>query len=361
VDPLKTLLSLQQTLPRISENLNTRDSISLCQRILRHAKSASGTGIDAPDDLANTLDHLEKAVPGFKSSVRSLVTTQAEPFSDPQAITIFITKEVQKFLLEKQTLMSQTQDPWLGSPELRLFERLSPEFRERAARIRDWCEERLEFMHSRGEMRYYTSHGIGHSKRVLSYGIQLAEALGSQMTQPFCLFAIYVCSYIHDIGLMLREGEAPDDQSAFKEVRKNHGRRAYEEILGNKELGIFPSWKNMGFDSEAEAITVANIAAVHQRRNHDKLVTLPNNLPLFSGGTTLTIPFKSIAAFFRLVDTLDCHERRLPPSNYIRHPDVSDISLLEYVRHEIVEEIKVQSDGESFVSYCVRVLPFLFF
>jgi hypothetical protein len=243
---------------------------------------------------------------------------------------------------------------WKGFPELWLFKRLTKPSRERATRIRDWCEEKLEFMHSRGEIRYWTAHGVGHSKRVLRIATDFLRAFEASFMEPMELFALYVCAFCHDLGLMFREGEDPDDPATFAAIRKSYGRRVWENILGGRQRGLPPAWKEMGFASEREAMVVANLCAVHQKKCKPDLLRLPKSDFLLSDGGTKTIRPFTLAALLRLADALDCHERRLPPTSYLQHRAIPHPSFPEYARHEVVEDIGVGPDATLHVGMRVR-------
>ena len=361
MNPAGKLKALYNLLPQLSERLDSGDYTALCRRVVRAAGVLEGEPHNqlVEEALDETIARLESRFPRFTSRVRGAIAPETDlSVDDSSEVTKRIAVEVyedSRLQLAVQRQKEQAErDKWLGLPELQVFDRVSPAMRERAIRIRDWCEERLEFIHSRGEMRYYTAHGIGHSKRVLRFGADLLRAFPDVLCDPFGYFAIYVGAYCHDLGLMLREHEDPESEDEFTQIRRTHGRRTFELLMGRHDRGVPPAWRTMGFASEREAIVVANICAVHQKAEEVNLVRLPRTQSLLVDGDTKEINTQALALVLRLADALDFHEKRLPPVAYLQHREISETSIGEYLKHEIVETVHVADDGTVHVAMRVR-------
>jgi hypothetical protein len=358
---IATLRELQRLGPTFCERLGRQDYQVLCQR-LHHLSQRLHDNPKNPSircDMEDTLQRLDERIPGFVAHVRGSLNDEATLSVEPSSAGARqVALEIKESLLRELAGLRQQQEAdasaWLGQPELFVFDRLPPKMRERATRIRDWCEDRLEFMHSRGQMRYWTAHGIGHSKRVLRHGIDLLRAFDDHFIDPLSYFVIYTSAYCHDLGLMFWANEDPECEETFARVRKTHGRRMWELIMGNEHDGTMPAWRAMGFSSEREAMLVANVCAVHPKAAEDDLKRLPFSQDLFVDGATVGICTYALAATLRLADALDCHEKRLPPDAYMKHRDVPVRSIHEYLKHELVEEVQVAEDAIIHIAMRVR-------
>ena len=362
MNPTITLRALSKLLPKIVQQLDSNDYKALCKRLMDISNdiSSNKTG-DAELKLDKTIKRLEVKMPGLISHVRGVMSDSYETdtvtsFDKAKQVSNEIYDKTRLQLAKIQNQQEEKETAWFGLPEMYVFDLLSSDMRKSAIKIRDWCEDKLEFIHSRGAFRYFTAHGIGHSKRVLRYGIDLLNAFPQCFKDPFAYFAIYAGAYCHDIGMIYREGEDPECEKTVELIRKTHGRRAWEMILGNREQGFVPQWPSMGFASEREAMVVANICAVHQKSSEQTLHQLPKSQPLFFGGNTININPFMLAIILRLADALDCNERRLPPTAYMKHREIPEYSIINYVKHEIIEDVFVGKEADVHIAMRFRYI-----
>jgi len=310
------------------------------------------------NELEDTITRLETHVPGLVDNVRGVAELSGTVECDDSARAKAVAQDVfgasETELRKLCAELEERRSKWFGLPELCAFENMTDAMRCRATRIRDWCEDKLEFIHSRGKMRYYTAHGIRHSKRVLRFATELLQAFPLQMSDPFSFFVMYTAAYCHDLGMMLREEEDPECEKTFESVRKTHGRRIWDLMMGNQERRLPPMWRAMGFACEREALVVANLCALHQKSAEGEIQRLPLSQSLFLDGGMISVPSRALAVFLRLSDSLDCDETRLPPIAYLRHRGIPEASRREYIKHELIDEVIIGAQGTVNVELRVR-------
>jgi len=360
---MNSILSLEKLHKLVSgagDKFCRADAISAWSKLGQLAELArtSNDSHRLRNELEDTITRLEAHVPRLVDSVRGCVDVSNTIESNDTIKTDAIAREVFNDSAAKlRTLTAEQQEErsrWFGLPELCAFENMTDVMKCRATRIRDWCEDRLEFIHSRGRMRFYTAHGIRHSKRVLRFGTELLRAFPHRMSDPFSFFVMYTAAYCHDLGMMLREEEDPECEITFEKVRKAHGRRTWEILMGNQQHRLHPMWRAMGFTSEREALVVANTCALHQKSVESKIPGIPLSQSLFHDGGMISVPSRALALLLRLADALDCDETRLPPFPYLQHGGISEKSQREYIKHELVEDVVVGADGTINVAMRVR-------
>ena len=90
---------------------------------------------------------------------------------------------------------------------------------------------KLSYIHSQGLFRYYTDHGPGHSEAVIKRLNELTESVNLSEYEDFLL----KCSaWLHDIGMLRREGENTDNPEVCNRIREEHHKRSAEYGLYKK-------------------------------------------------------------------------------------------------------------------------------
>ena len=88
---------------------------------------------------------------------------------------------------------------------------------------------KLPYIHSQGFFRYYTDHGPGHSEAVIKILDKLTEGVNLSEYENFLL----KCgAWLHDIGMLMREGEDIDikNPEVCNRIREEHHKRSAEYI-----------------------------------------------------------------------------------------------------------------------------------
>jgi len=192
---------------------------------------------------------------------------------------------------------------------------------ERLEKIKEHCMRKLSFIHSQGRFRYYTDHGPGHSEAVIKILDKLTEGVELSEYENFLL----KCSaWLHDIGMLRREGGDINDPEVCNRIREEHHKRSAEYISKH--------WREIGLSDETEAAIIQWICYAHSSK-----VDIEDKVP--AGENVRT---RLLAALLRLADALDCREDRLPPEEYRRLPQIPQESLKEYWKHEIVKKVEIK-------------------
>ena len=98
---------------------------------------------------------------------------------------------------------------------------------ERLEKIKEFCMRKLPYIHSHGLFRYYTDHGPGHSEAVIKILDKLTEGVNLSEYEDFLL----KCgAWLHDIGMLMREGEDINDPEVCNRIREEHHKRSAEYI-----------------------------------------------------------------------------------------------------------------------------------
>jgi len=352
------LEAIQQALPGLARQLASSDFVSLCRRLREFCREVvqdmgSEAVAVAMDEL---LGRLESRTPAFAVAVRgSELGTAAAPVSDEavKALASSLGNEAERQLALNQPDLDR-ESRQHGDPEKWLFEKMTPLLRERAARVRDYCEERLEVLHAQAAGRCGISSGIGHSKRVLRLSADLLRAFEAGFSDPFPYYAMYVATYCHDLGMIVRKGEDLGNATLLSQVRDTHGLRTLTAILGDRTQGILPAWRAMGFGSEQEAAVIAQVCAVHQRAYSEDLRRMPASQPLFIDGQSRMVSPLTLAALLRLANALDCHPNRLPSSDCLARLSIGSREQHDYLKHELVENVTIDREGKIRVAMWVR-------
>jgi len=184
---------------------------------------------------------------------------------------------------------------------------------------------KLSFIHSQGLFRYYTDHGPGHSEAVIKRLNELTE--GANLSE-YENFLLKCGAWLHDIGMLMREGEDVYNPEVCNRIRKEHHKRSAEYISKH--------WREIGLSDETEATIIQWICYAHSSKVNINEVR--EEIPT-AGGNVRT---RLLAALLRLADALDCREDRLPPEDYRRLPQIPQESLKEYWKHEIVKKVEIK-------------------
>ncbi|MCW7080624.1 MAG: HD domain-containing protein [Candidatus Methanospirare jalkutatii] len=183
---------------------------------------------------------------------------------------------------------------------------------ERLDGIKEHCR-RESFIHSQGLFRYYTDHGPGHSEAVIENLNKLTKGVNLSEYEDFLL----KCSaWLHDSGMLGREGENIYNPEVCNRIRKEHHKRSAEYISKH--------WREIGLSDETEATIIQWIC-----RAHSSKVNI-NEVPEETHIAGENVRTRFLAALLRLADALDCREDRLPPEDYRHLPQIPRESLKEY-------------------------------
>ncbi|HEC56454.1 MAG TPA: tetratricopeptide repeat protein [Candidatus Syntrophoarchaeum butanivorans] len=206
-------------------------------------------------------------------------------------------------------------------------------FRERLEKIKH-CMRKLPYIHSQGRFRYYTDHGTGHSEAVIKILDKLTESVELSEYENFLL----KCgAWLHDIGMLMWEGENTDNPEVCNRIREEHHKRSAEYISKH--------WREIGLSDETEATIIRWICRAHSSKVN--INEVPEEIPA-AGENVRT---RLLAALLRLADALDCREDRLPPEEYRLLPQIPQESQEEYWKHEIVEKVEIKGS-----KICVEML-----
>jgi len=97
---------------------------------------------------------------------------------------------------------------------------------ERLEKIKEHCRGE-SFILSHGLFSYYTDHGPGHSEAVIKILDKLTEGVNLSEYENFLL----KCgAWLHDIGMLMREGEDINDPEVCNRIREEHHKRSAEYI-----------------------------------------------------------------------------------------------------------------------------------
>ena len=231
--------------------------------------------------------------------------------------------------LEKKIEESGLFSPSL-QPENWFLQKLSPAQREKASKIRDYCQIHLNYINSQGLFKFYTDHGPGHSFRILRLMAEFCETQKLQW-DPNEVYYLYLSAYCHDLGMLKLHGENFDDIETCENVRKKHHQRVHEYLLNH--------WREIQLANEEEAILLGNICAAHSRKVD--ICDLPETVDFLTDDGIIKIRARYLGAIIRLADALDMDHRRLPPEPYRENKEIPFKTDIEYWKHEIVERVKI--------------------
>jgi len=222
--------------------------------------------------------------------------------------------------------------------------------KERCKKIRRFCENALTWMHFDSKyFRFFTNHGIPHSSSVFNLINQLLDdwelKKGDKKLSEYEYFLLAVCSWCHDLGMLIQKGENYDDIEIVIKARKEHAQR----IIPYLDQNYLP----MGLSDEIEKSIVGQICSYHS--SNENIDDVPENQTILYDGKPNEIRNKLLSALLRLSDALDATKNRLPLEENRNHPLVSDITKKEYKKHEIVHEVIVSSEkGVVFVQIVIK-------
>jgi len=196
---------------------------------------------------------------------------------------------------------------------------------ERLEKIKKFCMRKLPYIHSHGLFSYYTVHSEGHSEAVIKILDKLTEGVNLSEYENFLL----KCgAWLHDIGMLMREGEDIFNPEVCNRIREEHHKRSAEYI--SKHL------REIGLSDETEATIIQWICYAHSSKADI------NKVPEEIHAASENVRTRLLAALLRLADALDCREDRLPPEEYRRLPQIPQESQEEYWKHEIVERVEIK-------------------
>lgn len=299
-------------------------------------------------DVGMFIDQILNAVEARFSDLAVQVRGKADQVEETKEIDAEnLTKAAQNLqddVKDKMALLAieieRQHNLWAGAPELWLFGHLTEPMRQRATCIRDLCEKKLELISMQGPMRYFPLLGIGHSKRILHYAVDLIKAFEDYFCSPLAHYAVYVGAYCYDLGMLGNPGE----KELYK-IYKDHGEQTYGFIMGKSKLGIPPSWSLLGFSNQQEALIIAELCCNYQKTPKGDAIELPKTTSIFVDGETMTIPIRALGAILRLANILDCGEIRLPKEKFLKTGS-SRLELLdEYLKHELVDNVNIDKTG----------------
>jgi len=194
--------------------------------------------------------------------------------------------------------------------------------------------QNLPFIHPQGLFKYYTVHSEGHSEAVIKILDKLTEGVNLSEYENFLL----KCgAWLHDIGMLMREGEDIYNPEVCNRIREEHHKRSAEYIRER--------WRKIGLSDETEATIIQWICYAHSSKVDINKVPEETHIP----GENVRTRF--LAALLRLADALDCGKNRLPPEDYRLLPQIPQESQEEYWKHEIVERVEIKGS-----KICVEML-----
>ena len=196
---------------------------------------------------------------------------------------------------------------------------------ERFEKIKKFCMRKLPYIHSHGLFSYYTVHSEGHSEKVIKILDKLTEGVNPSEYENFLL----KCSaWLHDIGMLMREGEDIKNPEVCNRIREEHHKRSAEYI--SKHL------REIRLSGKTEATIIQWICCAHSSKVDINKVREETHI----AGENVRTRF--LAALLRLADALDCGKNRLPPEDYRHLPQIPQESQEEYWKHEIVEKVEIK-------------------
>jgi len=199
---------------------------------------------------------------------------------------------------------------------------------------------KLPYIHSQGLFRYYTDHGPGHSEAVIKILNELTEGVNLSEYKNFLL----KCgAWLHDIGMLMREGEDINNPEVCNRIREEHHKRSAEYISKH--------WREIGLSGKTEATIIQWICCAHSSKVAINDVDEESTIHI--AGREEKIRTRLLAALLRLADALDCREDRLPPEDYRHLPQIPQESQEEYWKHEIVKKVEIKG-SEIYVEMLLK-------
>jgi hypothetical protein len=348
---LAKLKQLQIVFSKLKGKLDAFDFTSLCTRLLEMSKKIIG-GLDRDAIESAVEEVLARLEPELSQAA---VQLRGKTEADGKGLKELSHEEMIKLgkqleeTVQRQLMLSHAQlqqkPRWSGSPELWIFEHLTDSMKNRAVCIRDWCEQKLEYINSIQELSCLPSIGVGHSKRVLGCAIEMLKVFEQRICNPLTCFVIYAGAYCQHLGLLfLGEHQTRKEQEVL-EAWKDHNGQTRNLIIGNTDLGIAAAWPAMGFLSEQEAMLVVNVCTGEQRISKKSATELPTSQSIFLEGQTMNVQPLTAFAILKLATILDCSQERLPRLLCLREPKIPEDLIYEYLKHEVVREVNIDKDG----------------
>lgn len=346
VDVLTKLKRLEALLPQLMTKLDTFDFMSLCRRISTVSKEIiEGGKLKLINFMINEiLSIIETRFSSVVVQVRGAMDTVKDETEFSHEQLIRAGKQIQDKINQQMNMANiyqqQGDNKWAENPELWIFERLTDSMKERATCIRDWCEERLELMNSRPEMRFLPSLAVGCSKQMLRCAVDILKACEGHFPDPLSFFIIYTGAYCYHLGMILSKNE-----EMCRQEYKSHGKYTWDFIMGNSNLSISSAWQVMGFSSQQEAMLIANICAGKQRSSKGNFTELAKAQSIFLDGLTMNISPVVLTQILRLANLLNCAPQRLPSKSYLQQVSIPEELVSEYLKHEFIHQVNIDENG----------------
>lgn len=343
---LTKLKRLRDLLPQLVAKLDTFDFTSLCRRVSSVSKEISEGGkLKLIDLMTNEiLRVIGSKFPSVVVQVRGATEIAKDETEFSHERLIKAGKKLQETINQHMNVanryLQQGDCQCAENPERWIFEHLTDSMTERATCIRDWCEERLELMNIRPEMRHLPSLGVGCSKQLLRCAVDILKAFEGHFPDPLSYFIVYTGAYCCHLGMILSENE-----EICRQKYKSHGKDTWDFMMGNSDLSISPAWQVMGFSSPQEAMLIANICAGKQKNSTGNFTELAETQSIFLDGSTMNISPIVLAQVLRLTNLLNYNLQRLPSRSYLQQFSIPEQLIGEYLKHEFIDQVKVNESG----------------
>ncbi len=196
-------------------------------------------------------------------------------------------------------------------------------------------EEKVEFYWSKPLHRWYTDHGLEHSKRIIECLEQLLQVKSSILSEAE-RFILLAAIYLHDIGMQfpVYAGLSKKDDYTKDEleiIRKNHNEASAKAIIASLD-------NNSGFSFGLENCKdyvdfIADVAKYHRKLDINTLKSVK------LAGKTIRLPL--LAALIRLGDELDADYRRVNP-DILATVDIPAESKYHWWCHHYVQSLSIE-------------------
>ncbi len=337
---------LESFLPSLMAKLDILDFRALCRRISKISQQLiGGVKLKSVTFMVNEIwDIIETSFPSIIVRVRGELYAEKNKskFSNKQLSEAgeYIQNKISQHI-NKANIIQQQTNKIIANPELWIFDHLTNSMKERATRIRDWCEERLEMMNSKPQMRCLPSVGVGCSKHMLQCLTNILKACENSINDSLSYFIVYIGTYCYHLGMDLCKTEEECYQNY-----KSHGKKTWDYIIGNPSLDICPAWKLMGFISEQEAMLVADICAGSSKKADGTFTELTKTQNIFLDGHSNNISPIILTQILSLADILNCNPQRLSSIFYLDDIIIHQDLINEFLKHEFIHEVNVDRNGE---------------
>lgn len=214
--------------------------------------------------------------------------------------------------------------------------------KSRFFKIKHHCESNLSYVHSDScYFRFFTNHTGIHSNNVFNLIIKILDGWvlqkGEKKLNEYEYFLLAVCSWCHDLGMLKKGEENFEDIRVVEKARKEHAKRitSYLDV----------HFHQVGLLDDAEKVLVSKICSHHSSsENLDNLREIDTRL---LNEEPIEVRTKLLASLLRLADSLDADKSRLPRKENRDHPEISSFTKREYRKHEIVQEVKINSSRKT--------------